>query len=374
MSNPSERLDRLDAYLQQDPDNVSLAVDAFELALSLGLHDRAGAYLDRAQAGAGGDDPHLAYRRGALLAAQGQWDAALALQQDLCQRFPDDIDLAAARANLLHYAGRHDEAEAAWSALQAAGRLPDYAWANRFRTLHFLGRLQEGLALAEMRGALLHAQPETAGVLSLMAVDAGEFAVAARWADLALAGQSESIEALTARGALALAAKDAQGALAALRPVVRHRPQEGRAWSSMGIAHLLLQEADAAHAAFLRATALMPAHIGSWHGLGWACLLRRDTSGAAAAFKQALALDHNFGESHGAVAISHALAGRPEDAERHIELGLRLDPASLSARFAQAVLSGVLQRPEEFQALATRTLRGVEAPDGRSLVDWIRQK
>lgn len=372
MSNPSERLDRLDAYLRQDPDNTSLAVEAFELALSLGLHDRASAYLDHAGAKAG-DDPYLAYRRGALLAAQGHWDAALALQQDLCRRFPDDIDLAAAQANLLHYAGRHDEAEAAWSSMQAAGRLPDYAWANRLRTLHFLGRLQEGLALAEMRGALLHGQPETAGVLSLMAVDAGEFAAAARWADLALAGQPDSIEALTARGALALAAKDAQGALAALRPVVQRKPQEGRAWSSLGVAHLLLLEAESAHAAFTRATALMPAHIGSWHGLGWASLLGRDITGAATAFEQALTLDRNFGESHGAVAISHALAGRRDEAERHIELGLRLDPASLSARFAQAVLSGVLERPEEFQALATRTLRGVEAPDGRSLADWIRQ-
>lgn len=372
MSNPSDRLDRYDGYLQQDPDNTSLAVEAFELALSLGLHERAGAYLDTAQASAG-EDPYLAYRRGAWLAAQGRWDEALALQQDLCRRHPDDADLAVAQANLLHYAGRHDEAEAAWSTLQAGGMLPDYAWANRLRTLHFLGRLKEGLALAGMRGDLLHTQPEAAGVLSLMAVDAGDFAAARAWADLALAGQPNSLEALTAHGALALAAKDARGALTALAQVVQARPQEGRAWSSMGVAHLLLQEADSAETEFLRATALMPGHIGSWHGLGWARLLRRDTGGAAAAFQHALELDRNFGESHGAVAIGLALAGQREDAERHIDLALRLDPASLSARFAQAVLSGALQRPDEFQALAARALRGVEAPDGRSLADWIRQ-
>ena len=73
------------------------------------------------------------------------------------------------------------------------------------------------------------------------------------------------------------------------------------------------------------------------------------------------------------MAIGLALAGQRDPAEHHIELALRLDPASLSARFAQAVLSGALQNPDEFQALAARALRGVEAPDGRSLADWIRQ-
>ena len=90
MSNPTDRLDRFDGYLRQDPDNTALAVEAFELALSLGLHERAGAYLDAAQASAG-DDPYLAYRRGAWLAAQGRWDEALALQQSLCQRYPDAV-------------------------------------------------------------------------------------------------------------------------------------------------------------------------------------------------------------------------------------------------------------------------------------------
>lgn len=371
MSNSTDRLDRFDGYLRQDPENTTLAVEAFELALSLGLHERAGAYLDVAQASAG-DDSYLTYRRGAWLAAQGRWDEALALQQDLCRRHPEDADLAVAQASLLHYAGRHDEAEALWSALQAAGRLPDHAWANRLRTLHFLGRLNEGLALAGMAVDLLRKQPEAAGVLSLMAVDAGDFVVARQWSELALAVESPSLEALTARGALALAAKDAAGALAALGPVVQGRPNEGRAWSSMGIAHLLLQDANAAQAAFLRATDLMPGHIGSWHGLGWARLLGRDQTGAATAFQRALELDRNFGESHGAVAIGHALAGQRDLAEHHIELALRLDPASLSARFAQAALSGALQDPDEFQALATRALRGVDAPDGRSLADWIR--
>lgn len=372
MSNPADRLDRYDGYLQQDPDNTSLAVEAFELALSLGLHTRAEGYLDQAQAAAG-EDPYLQYRRASLRAAQGRWDEALALQAELCQRFPEDNDLRVALANLLHYAGRHEEAETIWSTLLDGGGLPDYAWANRLRTLHFLGLLDDAMQLAETHFATLHALPEAAGVLSLIAVDAGKFDVARRWMEPALQSSPESTEALTTAGALALASKDPAGAIAALTRVVQSKPQEGRAWSSLGIAHLLQQEAVAAEAHFQRALALMPGHIGSWHGLGWASLLAGDVAQAKAAFEQALSLDRNFGESHGAVAVACALSGLTDEAERHIELAQRLDAKGLSARFAQAALSGALQRPEEFQALVARALRGIEAPDGRSLIDWIRQ-
>lgn len=230
------------------------------------------------------------------------------------------------------------------------------------------------MLLGETCAPALQEAPEAAGVLSLIAVDAGRFDDARRWVQLALQATPESIEALTTTGALALASKDPAGAIAALTRVVQSKPQEGRAWSSLGVAHLLQQEAGAAQSNFQHALALMPGHIGSWHGLGWACLLTGDVAKAKGAFEQGLSLDRNFGESHGAVAVACALAGLRDEAERHIELAQRLDSTGLSAKFAQAVLSGTLQRPDEFQALVARALRGVEAPDGRSLIDWIRQE
>lgn len=372
MSNPADRLDRYDGYLQQDPHNTSLAVEAFELALNLGLHTRAEGYLDQAQAAAG-EAPYLQHRRAMLWAAQGRWDEALALQAELCRRYPEDSDLRAALATLMHYAGRYQEADTVWSALQQGGAMPGYAWADRIRTLHFLGRLDDAMQLGQTHAVTLQALPEAAGVLSLVAVDAGRFDDARRWSQLALEALPDSAEALTTAGALALASKDPAGAIAALKQVVQSKPQEGRAWSSLGVAYLLLQEAAAAQAHFQHALALMPEHIGSWHGLGWTYLLMGDVAQAKAAFEQALSRDRNFGESHGAIAVACALSGLREEAARHIEWAQRLDPAGLSARFAQAALSGALQRPDEFQALVARALRGVDAPDGRSLIDWIRQ-
>lgn len=372
MSNPADRLDRYAGYLEQDPGNVSLAVEAFELALDLRLYSRAAAYLDQALAVAG-QEPSLQYRRAALFAAQGLWNDALSLQADLCERFPEDIDLQWAHANLLHYAGRYDEAEGVWSTLQQRGVLPDQAWPNRLRTLHFLGRLDESLSLGDVHAQTLRQLPEAAGVLSLIAVDAGKFDAAGQWATIALATLPESVEARTTAGVLAVASKNPEQAIAILASVVQAKPKEGRAWSSLGIAHLLLQDGAAAGSAFEYATALMPDHIGSWHGLGWASLLSGARQQAKAAFERALSLDHNFGESHGAVAVACAVSNLREEASRHVELALRLDPAGLSARFAQAILSGVVHRPEDFQALVSRALRGVEAPDGKSLVDWLRR-
>jgi cytochrome c-type biogenesis protein CcmH/NrfG len=183
----------------------------------------------------------------------------------------------------------------------------------------------------------------------------------------------DSVEARTTAGVLALASKKPEEAIAVLTPILQAKPKEGRVWSSLGMAYLLLQDGVSAKSAFLHATALMPDHIGSWHGLGWASLLMDERPQAKAAFEQALSLDRNFGESHGAVAVASAILDLRDEAVGHIELALRLDPAGLSARFAQAVLSGIVRRPEDFQALVTRALRGVEAPDGKSLMDWMQR-
>ena len=109
MSTSSERLDRYDAYLRQDPGNAPLAMQAFELALDLGYLERAQAYLDQARA-VEGDAAYLSHRQAALLAAQGRWPEALAAQRSLCQRFPDDADLQATLATLLHCSGEHNAA------------------------------------------------------------------------------------------------------------------------------------------------------------------------------------------------------------------------------------------------------------------------
>lgn len=69
-----------------------------------------------------------------------------------------------------------------------------------------------------------------------------------------------------------------------------------------------------------------------------------------------MALDRNYGESHGGVAVVAALLGRNSDAKASIQRALRLDPESLSAKYAQMVLSGVTNDPDKFRKLALRII------------------
>ena len=71
-----------------------------------------------------------------------------------------------------------------------------------------------------------------------------------------------------------------------------------------------------------------------------------------------------------------ALAGLGDAAQaRHeIDLALRLDPKSLSARYAEAMLNGQTADPQAFQRLARRVLSRVPLDPkqpGRTIADVV---
>ena len=66
--------------------------------------------------------------------------------------------------------------------------------------------------------------------------------------------------------------------------------------------------------------------------MAWCNLMKKDLAAAQQNFEAAMALDRNFGETHGGLAVVLALQGRREEAKLSIERALRLDPQSLSAR------------------------------------------
>ncbi len=126
--------------------------------------------------------------------------------------------------------------------------------------------------------------------------------------------------------------------------------------------------------AFRKAVASMPDHIGTWIGLGWSQFLSNQPQEARASFEEALRIDRNFAESHGALAVALARLGETQRARTEIELALRLDPKSLSARYAEAMLNGQASDPKAFLELARKVLSrvpaGALAPD-RTLADVV---
>lgn len=121
---------------------------------------------------------------------------------------------------------------------------------------------------------------------------------------------------------------------------MRQNPQDGRVWSASALAKLLEMKLEPALFEFKKAVSFMPKHMGTWHGMGWCNLMRMDLPVARQNVDAALALDRNFGETYGGLAVVLALESTREEAKGNIERALRLDPAARSACYAEAVLKG----------------------------------
>jgi len=362
------RLERLEAYLREDPSNPGLLTEAFGAALQCAQWERAAFHLRHAQALQPGN---LAWslREGDLLLAQGQYQLAAELLGTLMsldgapREFTDAV-----LHNLAWIAfqdGRYQDcADRLNPRLQDLDHPASAALASLWlRALHHAGQLDQAVTWAAAADAKQQLPAAAAGVASLAALDADQLEQAGQWAARALeqaTPDDRPIEALVTQSSLALARQDAAQARTQARAALQISPRDGRAWSAHAMADLLAGDLPTALAHFDNALATMPGHIGTWHGKAWAQLLSSDLQGAQRSFTSALDLDRNFAESHGGLAVALALQGRTEEAQQHIERALRLDAFNLSGRYAQAILGGEIRDLESFQALAKRLLRGQE--------------
>jgi tetratricopeptide (TPR) repeat protein len=362
-SSDTARLDRLEAYLQHDPQNLVLLGDAFDTALRAGLFDRAVFHLRHAQA-LGADPRAWTLREAHWLMAQRRLEPARELLAGLLAQAASSPGLAVAIAHdLAVVALKQGDPEGGLNALRKAVEterpelpLAPVTQALWLRLLHGSGRLDEAMGWAaarEQRGGL---GAEAAGVASLAALDAGDFTACRAWAERALGEGGTCVEALVARGSLALADRQSELARRLLSQALVQLPGDGRTLSALAFCELLDQHPDIARGWFDRAVVAMPRHIGTWHGLAWTALMLGDLPAARRAFETALGLDRNLGESHGGLAVVQALGQESAAARSSIERALRLDPASLAARYAQAVIDGEAKDPQVLQRLAQRVL------------------
>jgi Tfp pilus assembly protein PilF len=355
-----QTLDQLEGYLSIDPDNDTLRVSAFEVALHSGQLARAKAHLDAAR----GDQaclPAWGLRRAHWLIASRDWAAARMQLQALRQ-------LANAPPSLIE-CSIHDEALVALLAsewdhgiellepLARGARCAPALQALWLRLLHRAGRLQEAFDAAQRWDEQATITLEAKAVASLVALDSGDLRASKRWSDAALVQRPQALEAMVARASVAMGEQDAQRARSLLVPAVQRHPDDGRVRSAMGFTLLLQGQLEDASREFQVALALMPSHVGTWHGLGWCELLQQRHTLALDAFENALVLDRNFAETHGGIAVVHARCGNRDAASEAIERARRLDRHGFAARYAQAVLDGKADDGETVLELAGSVLR-----------------
>jgi tetratricopeptide (TPR) repeat protein len=364
---PRQRLARLEGYLREDPGNTGLLAEVANAAIAGGALDRASELL-----GLVADDPapQFAHLRGLLQLARHEFsDAALTFDALLHAQG----DIAGVRFNLgyaLFRLGELPRATAVFQALVARADAPPESLAYLMRCLHHAGT--PALALDAWRAASPALRTLSAvGVASLACLDSNQSDVALTLSEEALRAESPPLEALVTRATLAVGQGSTSLAGALLEQARQRAPDEGRIWSAMGAAWLLQGDVGAADQAFRRATELLPEHVGGWVSLSWCQILLKNLDGARASLEAALALDRNFSETHGGLGVIAALQGLRGEAEAAIERALRLDRASLSARYAEAVLNGQAADVSAIQALARRLLRGRSGGDGVALLDRV---
>jgi tetratricopeptide (TPR) repeat protein len=367
----ADRLARLLRYVDTDPANPALRGEIAEACLSLGRADEA---LSHAQAGlrAVPGDAQLANAKARALMSLGRHAEAIPVLAALLQQRPD----AHLAFNLAYAQLQSGDAKSAHDTLApfASGE-PEPALATLWvRCLHHLGELESAIAFARSHEARFASDAAFLAAAALAYFDGEAFEDADRVSRAALALEPGLVEGLMVRGSLALGRADAAAALADLAEAVRCRPKDGRALSGLGMAKLLAGDGAGARDALRQAVSLMPLHIGTWHALGWSCIVLKSLDEAADAMRHALDLDRNFGESHGAVAVVAALAGRREEAQAAIDRALGLDPRGLSARYAQMVLSGEAADPEKFDRAARRVLSSRSLPGGLTLADLFTRR
>ena len=337
----SERLQRLSAYLQQDPTNAELLAEAFEAALACGDHGQADVLLAQAEC-LQPEGAAWRLRRAHLCIARRQLVEACALLRELRRASEHPVVLH----DLAHVHLLQGDAQAAHALLQdeahehfrSAGAAQDALQVAWLRACHHLGLLDEAWAWIARARSVQALQPAACGVASLIALDQGEEEAARTLAEIALAMDPGQAEALVAGGCMALAAGEPERATVQLQRAVERNPEDGRTWSALGMASLLGRRLAQAREQLARAVAILPTHAPSWQALGWTLLLLREPQAAIEALRRALQLDEAAADSHAALGLALALAGDAVDAEACVQRAEHLDARDEVAALARACL------------------------------------
>jgi tetratricopeptide (TPR) repeat protein len=330
------RLDRLLPHMERDPSNLALRKEVIRAACESGQWQAARVVLDVGLRLHPAEAELRALSGLVYMQTQQFREAELSLYAALGQGLaPAEVRYNLAYSQYMQ--GRYADALARLSSPLLPFELP-VALLLRARCLHHLGFRQE--AIEDCVGYLVQVpgDADAHGRLALLLYEVQSTEAAAQHAATALNIIPSQQEALLVTALLRFDLRDYEPAGRIYEQLVRNHPQCGRGWLGLALVKLAQAQIEAARGDVQLAARQMPDHIGTWHVLAWIELLLNDVTAAQAAFDRALALDRNFGETHGGLAITAALQGRHAEARASIKRALRLDSASMSARYAEMIL------------------------------------
>ncbi|KWD78387.1 hypothetical protein WL71_24605 [Burkholderia ubonensis] len=238
----------------------------------------------------------------------------------------------------------------------------------KLRALHYVGRLDEAVQLGKSLADRPDTRVEFNGAFATLLFDLGDQENAERYARRAV----ETPDGLTVLGLTALEAGDAEQAYTLLREALGRNPREARATLGLGLC-LFAEERFAEAATTLdHAAKQLATHMGAWIAAGWAWLLAGDAVAARAHFQHAATFDRGFAEAHGALAVVSHLEGLHDDARRHAETALRLDPACLSGALATSMQCENAGQAASASAIRNAALHQPLGVGGRTIAQSLR--
>ena len=343
-----ELLDRIEKFLEQDPKNPRLLVQAIDTALAQGNIAAARKHANTALDAHPGD-PYMRHRHANVLLAEGRLDEAAVIFTYLWANHGDP-NIAYNLGYVRFRQGNYDAAIKAVTPLTDATLSRSVALV--LRALHHQGKLKEARETADSAMARHGADAEFLAAASLVVLDEGDVAKAEALAQKSLLSGARHIEALVAAGAAALARADANAAQAMFKQALAVSASDGRSLSGMGMAYLIAGDATNAKRYLERAAAQLPGHLDTLEALGWAQAMAGDLAQAEETFKQQLAKGDT--DARRGLAVTYALQGRDDDANKALA---HLKPNDAAAQMAKAIGEGGTQAAAQIAQIARRGTR-----------------
>ena len=180
---------------------------------------------------------------------------------------------------------------------------------------------------------------EAQALLSMVCFDSNDIDAALQWSEIVLTQQPHNHDALLARASSAAYKMDADSAMQLAMQGTSSFENSGRFWLILSQAQLLSKDLGNAYTSVCKACSLMASHIGSWHIKGWLEITNNELGLAKSSFEKAMSLNRNFADSHAALAVIALNCGEQEQATRLAKTALKLDPNSVTAKYANGLIS-----------------------------------
>lgn len=358
------RLSKLQSFLQSDPENLPLLLDAADAALDAQDPGTALELAERYEALAA-PPPTLLNIIGLAHLKTGEVAKAAAIFETLVAATPDApslrFNLGWCRLILGDYAGARDILDSATTAASAA------AAAARIQALHHLGLLDEALAEGAALVEIHPSAPALMSALAVVALDNEDTDLARLYA--AQAGGSH--EGLSTLGMLVLNESQPGEALTYFDKALSANPESARGLLGKGLALMNTGEIALAPRYLDQGAAMFGDHAGSWIASGWAYYVNGDRATSRKRFEKALALDDAFAESHGALAVLDIDDGLLDSARRRAEVALRLDRACFSGALAMSMLATADGDAVKAERIRNLALNAPIGPDKKTIAQAL---